>query len=500
MVEKNADVVLVYPTTGFAVQGLSIDIPMSLLTVASTVVGDYNVKIIDQRMDCGWEQLLKDELKTDPLCVGVSSMTGQQLNHALEISKIVKEYGSKAKVVWGGVHPTLLPKQTLESEFIDIVCVGEGEITFRNLVDALANRRGLADVKGIAYKENGEIIQTPSEIPTDLNALPKLSYHLLPVEEYIGSQGRFEEGVRSLLFLSSRGCPWRCSFCCNPKLSKSRWRAMKPELAYERAAELVDTYKLDAVTFHDEEFFVDKARAEKIAEMIGNQFEWWTQARMDRLAVMDLSKLEKCGMRAVQPGIESGSPRILQMINKGETVDDFLDANLKLAKTGIIPLYNFMMGFPGESKEDILQSVDLAVRLLEDNPKAQISGFYVFVPYPGTELYNKALEYGFEEPRSVAQWAVFNRQHLKTPWIQGNLDLMTSLLNSSKFIDGTRFTKRLHTALSGLPFPESIGSRLGSLYRQRWASHIFDPQLDSIISEVALGLFDLSQQIKDASK
>lgn len=491
--EPSSDIVLIYPTTGFAIRGLSIDIPVSLLSIASMVVGNYDVKIIDQRIDPDWEKSLKAQLKANPLCVGISSMTGPQLGYALEVSRIVRESCGDTKIVWGGVHPSLLPEQTLESNCVDIVCIGEGEIAFRNLVNALADHKSLYEVKGIAFKDNGKIIQTPPELPADLNDLPELPYDLLPIEEYIGSQGRFENDARSLLFLSSRGCPWRCSFCCNPRLSKRRWRAMKPELAYERVATLVDRYKLDAITFHDEEFFVDRQRAERLATLIGGAFQWWTQARMDRLAIVDLPKLERYGMRAVQPGIESGSGRILKMINKGETVEDFLNANRKLAKTGIVPLYNFMMGFPTETTEDIMQSADLAIRLLDENTRAQISGFYVFVPYPGTELYDLAIEHGFDPPKSVAEWSIFNRQHLATPWIQDKLELVTSLLNSSKFIDGTRFSNRLQTALKDVPFPAGIGNRLGQFYRKRWKQHMFDPELDSIISDIALGLFNLPQ-------
>lgn len=493
---KNKNVILIYPTTGFAIKGLSIDIPVSLLTIASTIIKNYNVKIIDQRMDSNWRKTLESELKKNPLCVGISSMTGPQLTYALEISKIIKESGYDIKVVWGGVHVTLLPEQTLKNKYIDIVCIGEGEIIFRNLVNALANKIDLSTIKGIAFKKNGKIIQTAPEELADLNELPELPYDLVPVEEYIGSQGRFEEGARSLLFLSSRGCPWQCAFCCNPRISKRRWRAMKPELVYKRITNLIKRYKLDAITFHDEEFFVNKERAEKLAELINGKFEWWTQARMDRLAIMDLPKLEKCGMRAVQPGIESGSPKILRMINKGETVQDFIKANRKLAKTSIIPLYNFMMGFPTETKKDILQSVDLAVKLMEENPRAQISGFYVFVPYPGTELYDVAIKNGFKAPKSVKEWATFNRQHLATPWIQKDLGLIKSLLTSSKFVDKTRFTNRLRSAFKDLPFPISVGDQLGYFYQKRWKKHIFDPELDSIISDMTLGLFDLSQSIK----
>jgi radical SAM superfamily enzyme YgiQ (UPF0313 family) len=272
---------------------------------------------------------------------------------------------------------------------------------------------------------------------------------------------------------------------------------MTPEITYERISSLVDKYKLDAIAFYDEEFFADIPRAVKIAKLINGKFKWWVQARMDRLLKVDLGEMERCGLVAVQPGIESGSPRILEMIRKSETVQDFISANNRLTGTGIIPLYNYMMGFPSETKEELLQTVNLALRMLDDNPKAQISSFYVLVPYPGTELYGMGLNYGLVPPKSLEGWAMFNRQHFQTPWIQDNLEMLSSVLNSSKFIDGTRAIRRLKIAYKGIfPIPVAIGKWLGKFYRSRWSRHKFDSKLDSFISKIFLKLFSISERLR----
>ena len=356
--------------------------------------------------------------------MGISSMTGPQIKFGLQAARVVKETGSDAE-----------------------------------------------DVKGIVFKKDGQIIKTEPEAPLDLNELPEPPYHLVDVEDYVGSQGRFQgEAERSLIFISSRGCPWQCAYCCNPKLSKRRWRSMSAEKTYERAIKLVEKYNLDAITFHDEEFLVSRSRAEKIAHLIGGQFKWWIQGRMDRLKDMDLSYLEKNGLCEVQPGIESGSDRILEMIKKGETVEDMLEANRALAKTNILPLYNFMVGFPTETHEELMQTVDLALRLLDENPKAQISGFYIFVPYPGTELFD-----------------------LKTPWVKDNEELFRNLIFSSKWVDGTRLQYRLKTAFRGLPIPLFFCEYLGRFYRRKWRKHIFRTCIDKIVDKLPLFLFSLSQ-------
>ncbi len=489
-----ADVVLVFPKTGFDIKKVSIDMPLALLSASVHVARDFEVKIIDQRLDPLWEETLKQELKKEPICVGVSSLTGPQIEHGIRASHIVKESGARSKVVWGGVHATLLTEQTVSHPMVDIVVVGEGEFAFRDLVHALKNGRDLSEVKGIAFKKDGKTVRTPPQDLVDLNDLPELPYHLINVEDYVGSQGRFpRESARSLIFISSRGCPWHCTYCCNPRLSQRRWRSMSAGLTYERVAALVDKYRLDSITFHDEEFLVDKNRAEEVARLVGGRFQFWIQGRMDLLKRTDLHVLEKGGLCAVQPGIESGSPRILKLINKGEGVEDFLEANRRMAETDIHPLYNFMMGFPTETHEEVMQSVDLALRLLDENRKAQLSGFYVCVPYPGTDLFDLALKEGFTIPKSLDEWATFNRQHLNTPWIQGRLPLFQSLMLTSRFIDGTRLGTRLDAAFQGLPVPFIKTKQLGRFYRRRWRRRVFRPRFDAAVNRVVLSLFALSQ-------
>jgi radical SAM superfamily enzyme YgiQ (UPF0313 family) len=190
---------------------------------------------------------------------------------------------------------------------------------------------------------------------------------------------------------------------------------------------------------------------------------------MDDLLRLDLDMLERNGLRVVQPGLETGSPRILEMIKKQETLDDFYRANKKLARTGIKSTYNFMMGYPTETDEDLIATVNLAMRLLDENPNASVSGMYVFVPYPGSELYDLAVEDGFQPPQTLEGWAVFNRQHLDTPWIQDRKKKLEMLLYSSKFIDG----QRLKNSYPGNLLVRIIIGAMSSMYRWRWRRHWF---------------------------
>src|SRR3989338_1406265 len=108
-----SDVVLFYPRTGLDVKKVSIGLPLSLLTIASEIVGEFSIKIIDQRVHKNWEQDLINELKTKPLCVGITAMTGHQIFHGLEVCRTVKEYSEDVSTVWGGIHVTLTPAESM---------------------------------------------------------------------------------------------------------------------------------------------------------------------------------------------------------------------------------------------------------------------------------------------------------------------------------------------------------------------------------------------------
>lgn len=473
-----AQIVLVYPPTGLDVPGLSVWLPLSLLHVAAPLVADFDVAIVDPRLDSAWRATLRGHIKDDTLAVGISSMTGTQIRGGLEAARIVREAAPDVPIVWGGVHPTLLPAETAAHPLVDCVVIGEGEATFRRWVEAAAaapGERRWRSIDQIAFRGDDGLVVVRGgagrEAFVDPAAAPPLPYHLVDVERYVGGAGIFGRKIRSLPMVTSTGCPHKCAFCCQPVLSGGRWRAMPAERAVERAADLVARFRLGAVEFHDEEFFVDRRRGARIAEMIHGRFDWYVQTRMDDLVALDdatgLARLAAQGLKAVQPGLESGSPRVLQAIRKGETVEDFREANRRLSGSGIVSTYNFMMGYPGETEEDLFATVDLALEMIGSNPDARVAGFYVYVPYPGAALFERAVADGFRPPATLEGWSAFNRQHLLTPWVEGRRDILETLLLTSKFVDG----RRLAGTFAGRPFAAATARILGARYRRMWRSH-----------------------------
>ena len=420
-------------------------IPLGLLAVATPLdLEGYPIRIVDQRTEPNWKAVLLEELKKNPVCFGVTVKTGPQIRYALEASRFVKD-NRDVPVVWGGVHPSLLPEQTLQHDSIDIVVQGEGDVTFPELVHALENREPLGTVKGIWYKENGQVRQTPARPFVDLSTLPSPSYHLIDIEKF----KLRNLGLDHLRLSSSRGCPYPCKFCYNTVFSKRRWRALSAERTFEEIKRLRQQFGIRGIRFADDIFFADLRRVRRILELIvENQLDVLLTkldihvADLDQLDDDFLGLLQKAGAKALVVGVESGSQRILDLIAKQIDIRQVIDFNLRVKKFNLIPKYCFMMGFPTETVEDIKATIALIFRLIEDNEDA-MKDINIYTPYPGTELFDLAVKHGFRPPQRLEDWVSFNWRTVnrkRMPWISKEREKLLRMLHcSSLFLEKNYF-------------------------------------------------------------
>ena len=518
-------VVLFFPNTGFDIKGVSVDLPLSVLNLAAFIQDDFEVSLIDQRVEPDWRVRLTRELESEPLCLGVSSMTCPQILYGLEASLMAEAISPGTVRVWGGVHPTLMPRSTLQNALVDIVVRDQGEMPFALLLKALKADRDadFSRLPSLSFvDEECMYRETPliKEPRGRLNQYPHLPYELLAagVETYVGSQGRFADcETRALIMITSVGCPERCTYCAMPGMESTRTQiAETPEFTVGRIKELIGQYGINAVAFHDEEFAINPKRAIAIAELIIKEiggrkggFKWWCQTRMDTIerlssfkGVNYLPLLIESGLESFQPGIESGSDRILTLIKKRETRELFIRVNRLLAQyPELQPLYNFMVGFPTETIEEMQATMSLAVQLIDDNPHAMIAGVYVLVPYPGTEIYDVAVQAGFQPPSTLEEWAEFNRQQLLTPWVAQNpevLALAEFTRLTSRFVDGKRLPRRLDHSLGGMSgLSEESFSGLAAVVQERWRTGDFSQvQVFRVFNEMVLALFNVGKNLK----
>jgi anaerobic magnesium-protoporphyrin IX monomethyl ester cyclase len=411
MKKTDRRVVLFFPSYKFggSVQSRT-ELPLSLLSIGTPLDrAGYTVRIIDQRIEPDWKAMLSEELDKNPVCVGVSSMTGPQIQCGLEASRLVRAHGC-VPVVWGGIHPTLLPAQTVANEHVDIVVQGEGEETFFELVRALETGHPLTQVKGIWFKEGNETRSTGQRPPLDLNQQPPLSYHLVNLDKYLIRVF----GTPHISLETSRGCPFRCGYCYNTPVYKGRWRGLTAEETLRRVRILARDYGVKGILFTDDNFFGEKSRALEILRRIREEDHDVVVSKIDahvsqfaRLsdAEMDILKAAQCKM--VMMGIESGSARILDMLNKRIKIPDLLYVNRRLCGSGIRPHYFLMMGFPTETRKDLSETLALQRRLSGENPDG-VPRYNIFTPYPGTPIFDIAVEHGFVPPSRLEDWVSLN--------------------------------------------------------------------------------------------
>ncbi len=309
-------------------------------------------------------------LKEKPMLVGFSAMTGVQIKYALEATRLVKE-NSDVPTVWGGVHPSLLPEQTLENQYIDFVVIGEGETRLLKLVGALKNRTSYDNIDGLGYKKEGRVIVNLQKEFVDLDKMPDTPYHLVNIEDYIQTAS-FASGTsaRSIDFHTSRGCPHRCSFCYNQEFNKRRWRGESAERVSGKIKRLVKDYKITALDIEDDEFFVDMERAKKICRLLAEEnisVEMFSNCRVNYAAErMDgglLALLKKSGFHTLAFGVESGSPRMQQLMCKDISNEHVFETIKKLKGIGIGSKYYFMAGMPRETLKDLHATTDLIQKM-----------------------------------------------------------------------------------------------------------------------------------------
>jgi radical SAM superfamily enzyme YgiQ (UPF0313 family) len=384
-------------------------LPLSLLHAASLASERYEVMIIDQRVSGSWEQRLVRELEQDPLLVGITCYTGPMIRRALELAQAVRDRAPEVPILWGGVHVGLLPEQSLQHPLVDLVARGEGEETLLRLADALSNGGDLADVPGLSFMDGDRYVATPAAPYLDVTAAAEIPYHLVDVEQYLP----LYEGRRSLYMESSRGCPYACTYCYNVYFNDRKWRAQAPARVIERVQYVRNRYGVQDVYFTDDDFFINAKRSRAIVEGMRDVDVSWQVQGSDIICIskMDddfLNLLRDSNFRRFTIGIETGSPRMRALMKKEGSVDLIARTFERLAKYDFIIYGSFISNTPGETLEDVRQSVKLMERLHRINPNFRNSPVYHYTPFPGTPMFEQAVAAGFRPPRSLEGWSNFS--------------------------------------------------------------------------------------------
>ncbi len=392
--------------------------PLALISIGTQVCDSYNVIIIDARVEQNVDDLLKKHIG-ETLLVGVTSLTGAPLKDAITFSEKVKALNAEIPVIWGGWHTSLFPERVLNDvPQIDIAVQGQGEATFKELVEAIDSGKDLKEVKGISYRKDGEVVKTPPRAMIDMNEFPRLNYDLIDVERYFSAKG-----MRQFDFITSIGCFFRCTFCADPFVFNRKYSGLLPERVVDDLMYYHDKYKFDDLNFQDETFFTYRERIVEMAKRLkeyGTPFSWAATMRADQGRRMELEELKICkegGLRRLLIGVESGSQEMMDWLKKDIKLVDVFQCAKWCKELDLQVIFPFIVGFPGETDESVEASKKVIRELAFMSDGFETPIFY-FKPYPGTAITQDVVDKGeYEMPESIQEWAEFDYVGSRGPWV-----------------------------------------------------------------------------------
>jgi len=388
----------------------NIRMPLGLLYVAAVLEREgHSVEVIDLNMERLNDRDIRGRVR-DANIVGITGMI-TEYQKVLELVNIVKQGDGNSKVTLGGPLVTTLPEELLRVSQADFVVVGEGERTIVNLVSAIEHGDSFSGITGIAYRDGNRIVITkPAEPIADLDTIPFPARHLLDVKRYL--KNHFESyglkikefgKIKSTHLITSRGCPYSCTFCFKGMWGY-KWRARSTENIIGEMELLYKTYGINGFFFDDDIFVLDRKKVFEFCNLLktkGLDVVWYCNGRVNLMQKELLKAMYEAGCRGIAYGIESGNQQILDSMKKNITLDQVRNVVKWTKEAGINASGFFMLGMLGETRESIRETIAFAKELELD-----FYGFSAVTPFPGTELYNAAVERGLIQldMTSVKEW------------------------------------------------------------------------------------------------
>lgn len=333
-----------------------------------------------------------------PRLVGVSCGSTANAPDSHEVAAWVKEVDPKITVVFGGAHATACASQVLADKNVDLVVLGEGEETFLELAERLESKRKIDDLLGTCVRKKRKIItNSRRDFIANLDNLPDPARHLLPMEIYLQRQmmtREFSMRTPRTNIVTSRGCPGNCVFCSIHAIWGHRWRPRSPERVVAEMEHLKEKYGIREFYVLDDSVSIDKKRLIKICDLIIERqlnIKW---AAPNGVALWTLNeevlkKMKKSGFYRITFGIESGCPQTLRFIRKPIILKKAKEIIDLCNRLGLWTHSTFIIGFPGETREDIEESVAWII-----NSGLDFATFYIATPYPGTDLHDEFVKQG----------------------------------------------------------------------------------------------------------
>lgn len=428
------DAVLVRPGGGKALYGnlgdfalTAIEPPLwAALHAACLRDQGYSVELLDAVVE-GWDaattaqriQAINPRLVLIIVSGSNPSASTMSMTGAGALARELAALAPQTPVAMWGLHPSALPRRTLEEEAVAMVCQGEGFVTLPALVEAVRSGQGLERVPGLWYRVDGAIQGNPQPpLVKDLDSLPAPAWDLLPMERYRAHNWHCFDHIHArqpyAVIYTSLGCPFHCEFCCiNSIFGGSGIRYRSPDLVIQEIDQLVSRWGIRNIKLMDEMFALNEKHVTRFCDLIierGHQLNIWAYARVNTVNQRMLAKMKQAGINWLAYGFESGNPEVLGGVSKGyrpEAVDGVV--RMTYAE-GLYICANFIFGLPDDNLASMRQTLDLALDI-----NAEWANFYSAMAYPGSKLYQQALDNGWPLPPTWQAYSQYAPDCLPLP-------------------------------------------------------------------------------------
>lgn len=419
-------------------------LPLECLTISAYPLQDgYDVVILDGSLfkgDVGHKKLL--DLCADAMMVGTTGILGYMVNDGWQAMTKVKARYPDLPAVIGGWFASVKPDLQLETGLYDAVVLGQGELAFRDVVRAIDAGEPLDDIPGLALMRDGEVVRTEKRPVAGWDQILQVPWHLIDIEPYREHQMRatsardvlrlptppwigYGKPYFGITYFGSYGCPEPCGFCCSPIVTNRRWKPVPAERMLDDLEELHDRWGFDSVRFHDANFGVMEKRARDFSEGLLNRnlrFGW--NSFIETYSILKykpatLDAMAESGMYVHEMGAEAGAEDMMQRIGKPIHGDDNVEAAVEMDRRGIQGSITYIIGYPGESEESMMTTIDQCRRIHNAAPLAR-PNVWPFRPIPGTKMWDEAIALGYEGPTTIPEWGSIGEYHLEETW-PGNI-------------------------------------------------------------------------------
>ncbi len=415
-------------------------LPLEMLTISAYPLADgYEVVIVDGSLyqpEEAYRRLV--EACEGAMLYATTGILGYMVTDGYAATQRVKARHPKLPAVLGGWFASVRPDLQLATGMYEAVILGQGELTFRDVVKAIDAGTPLDEIEGLALWRDKQVVRTARRAVAGWDQILPVPWHMLDIEPYKTHQlreGSHKDVLRmptppgigsrrpyfGITYFSSYGCPEPCTFCCSPVVTDRRWKAMPADRMLDDLAGLKERWDFDVVRFHDANWGVMEKRSRAFAEgMLQRGVKFWWNAFIETHSILQykpetLDAIAASGMYIAEIGAEAGTDEMMKKIGKPIHGDDNIHAAVEMDKRGVCSSVTYIIGYPSETPDSMLATIDQCRRLHVAAPLARPT-VWPYRPIPGTAMWDQAIDLGYDPPKALEDWGSIGEYHLEETW------------------------------------------------------------------------------------